>query len=284
MKNDDNNDFKRLEDENDIDDGDYDSKDSEGIIDAENNDNRSTLVSIITIVVVFIIGVVGVLIYHSNKTNDNDYTLIDSYPIAYNSELSSDGESFESVSFVSEQSQHAFVFSNNSEILPSTKIVEMYITFDGVKSLELLLNNYYSLEEEIAYNDTALIIHVIDSGSTISDRVVSALSRSFATSPKESWDYLGELIIISQLTLENNLKEDSIENKIVESANKLGINTITKENVRSDSFNEWLYKYNDEKISKIGSFVPTIFVNDKTMITDDNINDPELFISKIREM
>lgn len=284
MDNDDKINSKSLEDEISIDGGDDDPDDSEGILDSNNEDNRSTLLSIITIVVVFVIGVIGVSVYFSLKKNGDNYVASDSYPIAYNSELSSNGDGFEPVSFMSEQAQHAFVFSNNSEILPSTKIVEMYITFDGVKSLELLLSNYYALEEEISYNDTALVLHVIDSGSTVSDIIVSALSRSFATSPKESWDYLGELIVISQLTLEGNLDEDTIGNKIVESANKMGINTITKENIKNDFFNEWLYHYNDEKISKIGSFVPTIVVNDKTLITDDNINDPEMFISKIREM
>lgn len=260
-----------------------DSVDMDTVETVDNVDLANLKVPILITVVSLIIGIFSVLIYFTVIPNVRNFSsnVSESQPIAYNSTMNEDGKSFKAVSFLDNQSQHAFIFSNDSGINSSTKVVDIYITLDGVKSLEFLMSNYYALENELSFNNDALVVNVIDSGSVSSDVLVTALGYSFDSAPEKSWDFLGELIVISQRNKEERWSEDKLLDSVVKSAQELGIDSINKEKLLNPVFNDWLYEYNEDKVNKVGSYIPNIFI-DGNMISFGNIYDSEEIMGKIR--
>lgn len=179
-----------------------------------------------------------------------------------------------------ENTESAFVFGQpDMEIDENTNVVDVYISFTGQKSVDLLLNSLAGFKSSVYHGQFVLVVHPVATTFAASELIPEAIAQVSDKDSSKTWGMLEQSLATSSLRNRGDYDDDMLVKLLVKSAKNLGVNDIEEDDIYAAHFNQWLLENQEHVAESVKTYVPSIYVNGERISEDDaNILDSnELF-------
>lgn len=202
------------------------------------------------------------------KNNSEDADILTENIALLNSEIvEKDGEKFLSeYDKINTPTKSAFVFGGKNIDYNETKnykVIDLYISFTGAKSVDTIWNNIESFEGAMSNGDMIVVVHPVPTQNNIAVVMPQSLAKSAEENPDKTWELFVNYIAITKANNTNNgtFTSENMRETMISSAQELGYKSINKELMESTEFLSWIFDDIENIINKTSDSIPVIYVN-----------------------
>ena len=258
------------------------------------NNNALKILSLLVIILAIAASFLGYIVYDKElfKKDDEEVKPLTESILLLNSEIiEKDGEKFlPEYNKIDTDTKSSFVFGGkdiNYEEKNNYKIVDLYVSFTGAKSVDTIWNNIESFEGAMSNGDIILVVHPIPTQNNIAVVMPQALAKSAEENSSKTWELFVNYVAITKANHENNgtFTSEKMRESMINSAKDLGYNSINKELLESTEFLSWIFDDMDNITKKVSESIPSIYVNgEKIDYKETSYVDTNKLFEKISEI